>query len=239
MAKRFTDTEKFIDPWFRRLPSKHKLLWDWILCSCDHAGIITIDLEFVEMVLKEKFSDGDLDQYFKDRVLRLKEFKYFIPKFIDFQYGKLNPESRVHASVVERLEKEGISFNTLELGRNYTLPIPYEYSIDTTKDKEKDKDKEKKEKEARIVPSKQFEVVEYFNTKLNKKLMHVASNYKEINARLKEGYTVDQMKTLIDHVSLAWVQDPFWFKLIRPSTMFSGKFDAYLQEALSKIGCCV
>jgi uncharacterized phage protein (TIGR02220 family) len=74
-------------------------------------------------------------------------------------------------------------------------------------------------------------VIEYFNTTLKRSLGMTPSNFKEINARLKEGHTVEQMKTLIDHVSAVWTRDPFWSGLIRPSTMFGGKFDGYLQEA--------
>jgi len=73
-------------------------------------------------------------------------------------------------------------------------------------------------------------VVDYFNAKLGTKLQQVESNYKHINARLKEGFTTDQMKTLIDHVSLEWVSDPFWCKYVQLSTMFGGKFDSYLQK---------
>jgi len=77
-------------------------------------------------------------------------------------------------------------------------------------------------------------VVDYFNAKLGTKLQQVESNYKHINARLKEGFTTDQMKTLIDHVSLEWVSDPFWCKYVQLSTMFGGKFDSYLQKIDSK-----
>ena len=137
MAKRFVDTEKFTDPWFRRLSTKNKLLWDWMLCSCDHAGFISIDLEFVEMVLGEKFDDQTIESFFHDRVLKLGDFKFFIPKFIKFQYGKLNPESRVHISVIKKLSDHGIDYTRLD-----TLSIPYPACSDRVKDKEKEKDKD-------------------------------------------------------------------------------------------------
>jgi hypothetical protein len=143
MAKRFTDTEKFMDPWYRRLPSKHKLLWEYMLCTCSHAGIVSLDLELVELVLKEKFKDDDLDTFFSDRLMRLSEFKYFIPKFIDFQYGKLNKSSKVHGSVMDALSKEGIEYNSLEVGRIYTLSIGYANTSDSIKDKDKNKAKAK------------------------------------------------------------------------------------------------
>lgn len=142
MSKRFTDTEKFKDPWYRRLDSKHKTLWEFLLASCDHAGIISIDLEFVDMVLNEKYADSVIQDFFSDRVIHIKGFKYFIPKFIQFQYGKLNPKSKVHSSVIDKLQREGIN--------PITLSIEYEESNQTTKDKAKAKDKDK-EKEEQII----------------------------------------------------------------------------------------
>jgi len=164
MAKRFTDTEKFTDPWYRRLSSKHKLLWEYLLCTCNHAGIVTIDLELVELVLKERFKDDDISTFFSDRVLRLSEFKYFIPKFLDFQYGKLNPASKVHGSVMDALSKESITYNSLEVGRSYTLAIEYSNTSDSIKEKEKDKDKAKVKDKA-----KEKEKASYENTTLSVK----------------------------------------------------------------------
>ena len=37
----------------------------------------------------------------------LNDEKWFISKFIDFQYGTLNPENRTHKSVIDILNKEG------------------------------------------------------------------------------------------------------------------------------------
>jgi hypothetical protein len=142
MAKRFTDTEKFTDSWYRRLSTPNKLLWDWILCNCDHAGIISIDLEFAEMVLGEKFEDDVLQNHFKERLVSINNGKHFIPKFIKFQYGKLNSDSRVHKSVISRLNENGIDIQSLAFKID-TLSIPYEYPIDSPKDKDKNKDKDK------------------------------------------------------------------------------------------------
>lgn len=146
MAKRFTDTEKFIDPWFRRLSSKHKLLWDWLLCNCDHAGIITVDFEFIEMVLNEKFEEDVIEKYFSERTVQIGLCKYFIPKFLRFQYGKLNPSSKVHASVIARLKEEGILYSendSIKDIENNARVIGYPKGMDTTKEKDKDKEKEK------------------------------------------------------------------------------------------------
>jgi hypothetical protein len=143
VAKRFTDTDKFIDPWYRRLSTKNKLLWDWLLCNCDHAGIITVDFEFIEMVLAEKFEDDVLGKYFSERVFLIGPCKYFIPKFLKFQYGKLNPGSRIHASVIALLRDAGVIYNdgdSVKEIENNARVIGFANPIHRVKDKDKDKD---------------------------------------------------------------------------------------------------
>jgi uncharacterized phage protein (TIGR02220 family) len=62
----------------------------------------------------------------------------------------------------------------------------------------------------------------------------VAGNIKYINARLKDGYTLDDFKTVITHKQKEWGSEPKWAKYLRPETIFGTKFDSYLQEANSK-----
>jgi hypothetical protein len=59
--------------------------------------------------------------------------KLFIPDFIEFQYGTLNPANKVHRSVLDKLKKYGLEGHTRGL----------EAPIDKDKEKDKDKDKEK------------------------------------------------------------------------------------------------
>jgi len=84
------------------------------------------------------------------------------------------------------------------------------------------------------INSDEWIIIEYFNATLKRNLKQTKSNYGQIKARLAEGYTIDQMKILLDHVNAVWTIDPFWVKQIKPATIFSGKFDGYLQEALNK-----
>ena len=105
MAKRFTDTEKFNDPWYRRLSLLHKVIWEYLLAECNHAGILEkLDLELMSFKIGEDISLDDLKS-FEERIVFINEEVIFIPKFITFQYGPLNPQSKVHASVLKELEK--------------------------------------------------------------------------------------------------------------------------------------
>lgn len=44
---------------------------------------------------------------FGDRVVVLSQEKWLVRKFVNFQYGALNPENRAHQSVIDNLQKEG------------------------------------------------------------------------------------------------------------------------------------
>lgn len=50
---------------------------------------------------------------------------------------------------------------------------------------------------------------------------------KHINARLAEGFTVDDFKSVIDKKCAEWVGTE-WEKFLRPSTLFGTKFEQYL-----------
>jgi uncharacterized phage protein (TIGR02220 family) len=74
-------------------------------------------------------------------------------------------------------------------------------------------------------------VLEHFNLANGKNMKHSDPNYKQIRARLKEGFTVDEMKLLIDYAAKVWALDSFWADYNRPSTLFGGKFNEYLDKA--------
>src|SRR3990167_71342 len=103
MAKRFTATEKWHDPWFYSLNPQTKLAWIFILDKCNHAGIWNVNPNLM------KFHIGFVSaiEDFGGRVLALNQDKWFIPKFIEFQYGELSDANRAHLSVISLLKKEG------------------------------------------------------------------------------------------------------------------------------------
>ena len=127
--KRFTETQKWDDPWFRRLSPELKLLWQWLLDHCDNAGIIDPDLELASFQIGYPKGIHTLSDI-GERVVKLPCGKYFIPKFIPFQYGTLSVDCRAHGPVFQSLEKHGLK--------------GYPKGIHTLQEKEKDKDKDKR-----------------------------------------------------------------------------------------------
>ncbi|WP_222842695.1 conserved phage C-terminal domain-containing protein [Limosilactobacillus fermentum] len=53
-----------------------------------------------------------------------------------------------------------------------------------------------------------------------------------VHARLKENYTVDDCKKVIDIKVASWKDDPKMSKYLRPQTLFSNKFEGYLNEPM-------
>ena len=73
-------------------------------------------------------------------------------------------------------------------------------------------------------------VVDYLNIKANTNYRTNTKNTQSlINARLKEGYTVEDFKIVIDVKVKSWLGTE-WEKYLRPQTLFGSKFENYLNE---------
>jgi len=171
MAKRMTDTDKWKKRFVRDLTPQHKLLWFYILDDCNHAGIWEVDLEVASIRVGFELSHDNLPSSFGEKVISFDNGdKWFIPDFIDFQYGELNPNSNVHKSVIQLLER----YNLMGyLKGSQTLP-------DTVQDKDKDivivKEKDKA-KAKRFVKPTLDEVANYIQERKSFKIVDAARFY--------------------------------------------------------------
>ena len=85
MAKRLTDSNKWNDNWFNELPADVKLIWLYILDTCDHAGVYKVSFKLIRFNTGTERSETEIIEYLKDRIY-IADDKWFIPKFITFQY---------------------------------------------------------------------------------------------------------------------------------------------------------
>lgn len=79
-------------------------------------------------------------------------------------------------------------------------------------------------------------IIDYLNEKAEKK--YRANNkvtQKHINARLKEGYTVEDFKSVIDKKCAEW-KNTEMEQYLRPETLFGTKFEGYLNAKINKKG---
>ena len=138
MAKRFTDNSKWKKLWIRRLEPKYKLFWFYLLDNCDHAGIYDADIESASFHNGIDYTAEEILKTFNRKIKVIKKDKWFIPKFVEYQYGELNENNRAHLSVIKILSKYGL------LDANNSLISPLQGS------KVKDKPKVKVKVKAKV-----------------------------------------------------------------------------------------
>lgn len=130
MAKRFTDTEKWKDEWYISLSNDYKIVWQWLLDNCSHAGICKPSLNILNRDCQTNMSKEDFNLTFGSRVLDNGNV-WFIPKFIQFQYSTLHSKKPAIVSVVKEINKYNL---------NEMIPLSFGNDYLIIKDKDKDKD---------------------------------------------------------------------------------------------------
>lgn len=81
------------------------------------------------------------------------------------------------------------------------------------------------------VADKTKTIVDYLNEKTDSHYKATTPKTKQlVQARLKEGFTVDDFKTVIDKKTATWLKDSKMNKYLRPLTLFGTKFEDYLNE---------
>ena len=118
-----------------------KLFWIYLLTDCDHAGIWDVDVERASFQLKVELDESEILDTFNRKIVPFKTDKWFVPKFIVYQYGELNENNRVHNSVINILNKYGLYKGRVS---------PLQGVKDKDKDKDKVKDKDKKSKKVQL-----------------------------------------------------------------------------------------
>lgn len=97
----------------------------------------------------------------------------------------------------------------------------------------------KEEKEAEVCECNLVykEIVDYLNSKSEKHFSSGSTKTKTlINARLKEGYTLEDFKYVIDIKCEEW-KGTKMEQYLRPETLFSPKFEGYLNQKIINQNC--
>lgn len=147
MAKRLTDTDKWKDDWYISLSNDDKIVWQWLIDNCSHAGICKRSISLLNLMCKVNYTEAEMVEKMEDRVIITNNI-WFIPKFIKFQYSGLKSAKPVIVSVV----KELFNFNLIKLipksfGNDYIIEKEsFANHCTMIKDKDKDNDKYKEDK---------------------------------------------------------------------------------------------
>lgn len=77
-------------------------------------------------------------------------------------------------------------------------------------------------------------VVDYLNKKCGTKYKHSsAETQRLIVARLNQGFSLEDFKQVIDNKVADWGNDSQMSKFLRPQTLFSNKFEGYLNQSVT------
>ena len=149
--------------------------------------------------------------------LKLLESEKMITKVVD---RKKTTISIVNYKVYQGSEDQEKTTEKPQEDQEKTIKKPQE-------DTNKNDNNEKNEKNNILVA----EIISYLNEKTGKNFKSgVAKNRDLIKARLKEGYSVEDFKKVIDIKVAEWLNDENMSKFLRPETLFSNKFEGYLNQ---------
>ena len=124
MAKRFMDNSIFEKQWFRELPVRLKIVWFYLINKCDHAGILNdLDVGLLSYQIGDNYTIDEILEAFKGNIEQIGESKFYLSKFCKFQYGELNPNVKVHQSVIKILEDNDIDVNVSETNNTKALSV--------------------------------------------------------------------------------------------------------------------
>lgn len=131
------------------------------------------------------------------------------------------PKNRQNTPDVKRAQRETRPAQNLPLRNNNSKN--YQYKEITNKRNNGSADAEPK--------SIHKDVIDYLNGKIGARYKaSSAINKRLIDARVKEGYELDDFKRVIDNKVASWANDTKMSKYLRPQTLFGTKFESYLNE---------
>jgi hypothetical protein len=130
MAKRLTNTAKWLNEEFRTLGPLLKLAWLYVLDACDHCGIWDANFSLLSYsigstveITREEFVSAFADQI---KILPQSP-KIFIPAFITQQYGTLSEKSKPHQAVIKALKEHKLWNEKTKGYLTLSIPLPNPY----------------------------------------------------------------------------------------------------------------
>ena len=172
--KRFVDCDIWGKKWFRELPPKTKLFYFYMITKCDHAGMYDVDLELAAFQIGMPISSADINKVLK-HIKIVKDDKWWVKGFVDFQYGELKDTNNAHISVIKILNKYGI----LGADEGLTSSSQADQYKEKEKDKKKDKVKEKEKMDSSIleVSATHKKTIGYREVQFKNKVSEFADKY--------------------------------------------------------------
>ena len=128
---------------------------------------------------------------------------------------------RARKAINSNVSKGLLQSNTDETKSNTDIEIDIEKEIENRENHSTAK--------AERIPYK--EIIDYLNEQTGRKYSHKANKNQDlIKARWNEGFRLDDFIQVVDNKVNDWLRDEKMNQYLRPATLFSNKFDGYLNE---------
>lgn len=207
MSKRFLDTGFLDQKWIRKLTPEKKIFLIYLMLKCDNAGIIDLDIEDAEFWIGKKI--GNPLEFLPESYLILiqNSSKYFMPKFIEWQYGNLKSDKNIVKQARQILEKHSLIDNEFNLKLdNIYIKLTQELPENQVTSNSNSKDNSKgKEVEKNLKPTLE-EFIQYFQENgYSKELaLRAWKGYEAANWHDSQGKKIKNWKQKAQHV---WFRD--------------------------------
>lgn len=234
MSKKIIDTDKFLD-----MPQSTQNLYFHLLLRADDDGFIQNPKSVMRIT---GCKDDDLKLLiakeflirFDTGVIVIKHWRIHNYLRVD-RYNKSElPEVKQVQLVDKVYELTGCTTDGTTIGTTIGIPMVNEMDTQIRIDKIREEEN-RKETICHVshddVDKSHFEIIEYLNLKTGSKFKPTTKPYVQaIRSRLKEGYTVDDFKTVIDKKCREWKGTKLE-KYLTPKTLFAPiHFDTYLNS---------
>lgn len=255
-SKKITDTDKFLD-----MPASAQNLYFHLNMHADDDGFLGNAKTVKRMV---GASDDDLKllvtkQFlipFDDGVVVIKDWRIHNYIRSDRYRSTIYTDHKNSLQINENQQYELVAEQPKEVGMTDGIPSGNQdgYQMDTQDRLGKDRlgkvrlgkgrlDSTRQDKTQESQPEADpisievvKEVIGYLNQKAGTKYRSTTAATKRlVGARLKEGFTVDDCKKVIDNKVADWLNDEKMKNYLRPNTLFqASKFESYLNETPKK-----
>jgi len=121
MSKRFTDTDKWRDPWFTELEPVNKLIWLYLIDNCNQIGVIDFSKRMADFLIGENTDIVSFIDVCDSRVEVLSDGKLIITKFLSFQNGKISQNSPAHKPIIKLLSESEDAFKIINSNNPNTI----------------------------------------------------------------------------------------------------------------------
>ena len=227
----------------RKLPDGNNIVLIWVMLltmagRCNAGGMIflTENIPYTTKMLADEL--GFEENTVKLALRSLEQFNMITTQHGHFAISGWNEYQNIEG--MDKIREQNRLRKAAQRARQReALPLP-EPSCDShvtvTQSHATDKDKEEdieEEKEIKLYTP----VISYLNERAGTKYKTSSAKSREkIDARVRDGFTLEDFKTVIDKKCADWLHDTKMCKFLRPETLFGPKFESYLNEINGKEG---